>query len=218
MTIHNLAQQNSIVSTFLSEMRDTTIQRDPMRFRTNIQRIGQCIAYEISKTLNYTPTPVTTPFQTIQVPLPSSQIVITSILRAGNPFHTGFLSYFDKAENAFVSAYRKYAPDHLSFEIITEYLAAPDINGKTLILCDPMLATGGSMEAAYRALLTHGTPAHVHIVSIIASQQAIENVQHIFPNETTTVWTAAIDPILNEQSYIIPGLGDAGDLAYGDKL
>jgi uracil phosphoribosyltransferase len=159
---------------------------------------------------------VQTPLGVAPVQTPDNQLVVSTILRAGLPFHQGFLNYFDRAGNAFVSAYRKYT-DNENFDIHIEYIASPRIDGKTLIIADPMLATGGSMELSYKAMLTKGTPAEVHIASIIASRKAIEHVKSAFPDANTTVWCAAIDPDLNEHSYIVPGLGDAGDLAYGEK-
>jgi len=182
-----------------------------------MERIGEIMAYEISKTMRYKAEDVKTPLGTANTEVIDEKIVIATILRAGLPFHSGFLNYFDTAENAFVSAYRKYK-DALKFDIFIEYIASPDLTGKTLIITDPMLATGGSMELAYGALLTKGKPAHIHIATVISSQVAIDYVASHFPETKTTVWAAAIDPELNEHSYIIPGLGDAGDLAYGEKL
>ena len=192
------------------------IQQDRLRFRKNLERIGEVMSYEISKDFRYSEKLVTTPLGTARVNTADDKIVIGTILRAGIPYHQGFLNYFDRAENAFVSAYRKYK-DKLNFEIFIEYIASPRIDGKILILTDPMLATGGSMELSYRALLTKGEPEHIHIASVIASQKAIEYITTHFPEEKTTVWVGAIDPDLNEHSYIVPGLGDAGDLAYGEK-
>lgn len=188
-----------------------------MRFRRNMERIGEIMAYEMSKNFRYKPEDVKTPLGLAHTEVIDEKIVIATILRAGLPFHQGFLNYFDAAENAFVSAYRKYK-DALKFDIYIEYIASPSIEGKTLIITDPMLATGGSMELAYGALLTKGKPAHIHVATVIASQAAIDYVASHFPNTKTTVWAAVIDPELNEHSYIIPGIGDAGDLAYGEKL
>ena len=216
MKIVNFNESNSILNQYVAEIRDVNVQQDRMRFRRNIERIGEIMAYEISKDLHYTTRQVETPLGIAPTNVPDNQIVLTTILRAGLPYHQGFLSYFDQAENAFVSAYRKYK-DTLKFDIHIEYIASPRIDGKVLILTDPMLATGGSMELAYRALLTKGDPEHVHIASIIASQKAIEYVQEHFPSDKTTVWVGAIDPELDDHSYIVPGLGDAGDLAYGEK-
>lgn len=217
MQINNLSETNSILNHYIKEIRSVEIQKDPMRFRRNMERIGEIMAYEISKTLNFQNEDVQTPLGIAPTNVISDQIVISTILRAGLPFHQGFLSYFDRAENAFVSAYRKYK-DALKFDIFIEYIAAPDLTGKTLIITDPMLATGGSMELAYGALLTKGKPAHIHVATVISSQPAIDYVASHFPDTTTTVWAAAIDPELNDHSYIVPGLGDAGDLAFGVKL
>lgn len=215
-TVH-LLSQNTILSQYLSEMRDSSIQSDRLRFRRNVERAGEIMAYEISKKFCYKQEDVVTPLGTASCFKPHEDLVIGTILRAGLPFHQGFLSYYDYAQNAFVSAYRKYK-DRLNFDIFIEYIASPDLNGKTLVLVDPMLATGGSMELAYRALLTKGKPAHVHMASIIASKQAVEYLQKTFANEPITLWVADVDDELDEHSYIIPGLGDAGDLAYGEKL
>ena len=201
---------------FVAEMRDVSIQKDRMRFRRNIERIGEIMAYEISRDFAYSPRSVTSPLGTAVMNLSSDRLVIGTILRAGLPFHQGFLNYWDMAENAFVSAYRKYK-DRLNFDVHIEYIASPSIEGKTLILTDPMLATGSSMELAYKALLTKGEPRHTHLASIIASKQAIEYMRDLLPAGRTTIWTAAIDNDLNDHSYIVPGLGDVGDLAYGEK-
>jgi len=217
MQIINLSENNSILNHYLKEIRSVEIQGDSMRFRRNIERIGEIMAYEISKTLKYQTEEVKTPLGIAPTNVIDDRIVISTILRAGLPFHAGFLNYFDKAENAFVSAYRKYK-DALKFNIFIEYIASPDLNGKTLILTDPMLATGGSMELAYGALLTKGNPAKVHVATVIASQSAIDYIKEHFPEEKTTIWAAAIDPELDTHSYIIPGLGDAGDLAFGEKV
>jgi len=217
MNIINLSENNSILNHYLKEIRSVEVQADSMRFRRNMERIGEIMAYEISKTMHFVTENIQTPLGIAPTNVIDEKIVISTILRAGLPFHTGFLSYFDKAENAFVSAYRKYK-DALKFDINIEYIASPDITGKTLIITDPMLATGSSMELAYGALLTKGKPTHIHIATVIASQQAINYVTSHFLETTTTVWAACIDPILNDHSYIVPGIGDAGDLAYGVKL
>ena len=216
MKINNFKAHDSILNQFLSELRDVSVQTDSMRFRRNIERIGEIMAYEISKELVYGPRVIKTPLSTAVENVPAAQPIIATILRAGIPFHQGFLNYFDHAQNAFVSAYRKYT-DEAHFDIHIEYIASPRLDGKTLILTDTMLATGASMEYAYEALLTKGRPAHVHIASVIASQQAVEHIRKVFPDEKTTVWCATIDPELNEHAYIVPGLGDAGDLCYGEK-
>lgn len=216
MKIINLSQQDSLVNQYLKELRSTDIQQDSMRFRRNIERIGEIVAYEMSRLMSYKTETITTPLAEMQISTIAEPIVLGTILRAGLPYHQGFLSFFDKAENAFVSAYRQYTSE-TSFEIHTEYIASPDLTGKTLILTDPMLATGSSMDTAYRALLQKGTPARLMLSSVIATEKAINYLQQIMPEDTILI-TAAIDPILNEHAYIVPGLGDAGDLAYGEKL
>ncbi|MDR2824402.1 MAG: uracil phosphoribosyltransferase [Prevotellaceae bacterium] len=217
MDIINLSDNQSILNQFLKEIRSVEIQNDALRFRKNLERIGEIMAYEISRKLHYNKENVQTPLGVVSTDIIMDKVVLSTILRAGLPFHNGFLNYFDRAENAFVSAYRKYK-DSLKFDIFIEYIASPDLTDKTLIITDPMLATGGSMELAYGALLTKGEPQHIHVVSIIASRQAVDYIAATFPAEKTTIWTAAIDPELNEHSYIVPGLGDAGDLAFGQKL
>ena len=216
MRIVNLGDTNSILNKFVAELRDVDIQKDSLRFRRNVERIGEIMAYEMSKEFTYSVKNIRTPLGIAPVSTPDDQLVISTILRAGLPFHQGFLSYFDQAENAFVSAYRKYK-DKLKFDIHIEYIASPRIDEKTLIITDPMLATGSSMELSYQAMLTKGHPSEIHIASIIASQQAIDHIKNVFPKDKTTIWCAAIDPEINEHSYIVPGLGDAGDLAYGEK-
>ena len=213
----NLGDSNSILNRFVSELRDVNIQKDSLRFRRNIERIGEIMAYEISKDFSYSLKEIESPLGTAMMNTPDDKVVLSTILRAGLPYHHGFLNCIDHAENAFVSAYRKYK-DRLNFEIHIEYIASPSIEGKTLIITDPMLATGSSMELAYEALLTKGMPSHVHIASIIASQKAVDYIIERFKGIEVTFWIAAIDPILDEHSYIVPGLGDAGDLAYGEKL
>ncbi|MDE6157585.1 MAG: uracil phosphoribosyltransferase [Muribaculaceae bacterium] len=216
MKIHNFAEQPSLVSQYLAEMRSTSVQTDRLRFRRNLERLGEIFAYEISKTLPFRKTPVTTPLGvTADCDLIDEKIVLATIFRAGVPFHQGFLRYFDDAENAFVSAYRKYKEKE-NFDICIEYLASPLLDGKTLVLCDPMLATGASMELSYRALLTKGTPSKVHVASVIASQKAVDYMASVMP-EDSELWVGVIDPEINAHSYIVPGLGDAGDLAYGTK-
>ena len=216
MQIINFAEQNSIINQFMSELRNVDIQQDRMRFRRNLERIGEIMSYEISRTLNYEAQDVTTPLGVKTTQLPSDKVVLATILRAGLGFHQGFLSYLDNAENAFISAYRKYS-DETHFDIEVEYIASPLLDGKVMILVDPMLATGKSMELCYQALLaSKGTPAVTHVAAVIASTQAIEYVKEHFP-ENTVVWVAAVDDTLNDHGYIVPGLGDAGDLAYGVK-
>lgn len=216
MKIVNFSQANTLLNQFVAEIRDVNIQGDSLRFRRNIERIGEIMAYEISRDLPYQSLTIQTPLAETTENVPAVKPVIGTILRAGLPLHQGFLNYFDHAENAFVSAYRKFIDDD-NFDIHIEYIASPRLDGKTLILVDPMLATGGSMELAYRALLTKGEPAHIHVVSVIASQQAVDHVAKVMPADKTTIWCAAIDPELNAHSYIVPGLGDAGDLCYGEK-
>lgn len=210
------ADTNSLVSQYLMEMRNVDIQGDRLRFRRNLERLGEIMAYEISKTLKYKTIEITTPLDKAKCNVIDEQIVLGTIFRAGVPFHQGLLRYFDDAENAFVSAYRKYKEKE-NFDICIEYLASPSLEGKTLILCDPMLATGASMELSYKALLTKGTPAHVHIASVIASRQAVDYLKKVLPAETTSLWLGVVDDKINAHSYIVPGLGDAGDLAYGIK-
>ena len=216
MKIINFNESNSILNQYVAEIRNVEVQNDRLRFRRNIQRIGEIMAYEISKTFSYSVKDIKTPLGIAPVSTPDNQLVISTILRAGLPFHQGFLSYFDDAENAFVSAYRKYK-DTLKFDIHIEYIASPRIDGKTLIITDPMLATGGSMELSYQAMLTKGHPAEIHVVSVIDRKKAVDYIASVFPEDKTTIWCAAIDPELNDHSYIVPGLGDAGDLAYGEK-
>lgn len=214
----DFSKEPSLICDFVAEMRHVEIQTDRMRFRRNIERTGEIIAYEISKRLAYKEQDIPSPLGTARGFRLDQRVVIGTILRAGLPFHHGFLSYFDKAENAFVSAYRKYK-DALRFDIHVEYIACPDLHQKVLILTDPMLATGSSMEMAYRALCTKGVPCELHIASVIASRQAIHYLEEHLPAEQKiTIWTAALDDEINEHSYIVPGLGDAGDLAYGEKL
>lgn len=216
MEIINFAETPSLVSQYITELRDINIQCDMLRFRRNLQRIGGIMAYEISKRMAYAKKEIATPLAGMQADVLAEQVVLATIFRAGIPFHQGFLDCFDHAQNAFVSAYRKYREKE-NFDVFIEYIASPRLDGKTLIIADPMLATGTSMELSYRALLTKGNPAHIHVASVIASQQAVDYVRNTFPADRTTVWAGVIDPEINEHSYIVPGLGDAGDLAYGIK-
>lgn len=218
INVVNLDETPSLLSRFVRELRDTSIQTDPLRFRRNLERIGEVMAYEISKRLEYYDEEVVTPLAKTSVKQSADKVVLATILRAGLPFHQGFLNYFDRADNAFVSAFRRYHEKGDKFDVVVEYLASPDINDKTLILVDPMLATGSSMELGYKAILQKGTPKKIHIASIIASQQAVDYLVKKLPEDKTTIWCAAIDPEINHHSYIVPGLGDAGDLAYGVKL
>lgn len=219
MKIINLSESNSIINQYLAETRDVDYQKNRLLFRNNIQRIGELEAYEISKQLDYETKDVTTPLGISQVNIPADKIVLATIFRAGLPFHNGFLNIFDHAGNAFVSAYREYTDEeHHNIGVHVEYLATPSIDGKTLIIADPMLATGASMELGYKAFLTKGTPKRIHVACVIASPEGIEHIKKTFPEDKTTIWCAAIDPGLNEHQYIVPGFGDAGDLCYGEKL
>lgn len=216
MKVINFAEEHSLISQYMTELRDINVQKDMMRFRRNLERIGEIMAYEISKTLEYCTVETPTPLATAQSQVIATPLVLATIFRAGVPFHQGFLNFFDHAENAFVSAYRKYKEKE-NFDVCIEYLASPRLEGKTLLLADPMLATGASMELSYRALLTKGEPQHIHVASVIASRQAVDYIKAHFPEDRTTVWIGAIDAEINTHSYIVPGLGDAGDLAYGTK-
>ena len=217
MQIHNLSEIPSVLNTFISEIRDKNIQKDSMRFRRNIERIGEVLGYELSKSLHFEAHHIETPLGISNTHLHKNDIVLCSILRAGVPLHNGLLNYFDAAENAFISAYRQHKHNPESFEIVVEYLACPSLEGKTLILADPMLATGQSMVATFEALKPFGTPAAVHLVSVIGAQTGVDFVANTF-DKNTHLWIAAIDETLNDKGYIIPGLGDAGDLAFGNKL
>ena len=216
MKVINLGQTNSILNKFVSQLRDKKIQKDSMRFRRNLERIGEIFGYEISKTLNYSVKQVTTPLGIADVPTHDDKIVAATILRAGLPLHQGILNYFDDAQNAFVAAYRKYDKGE-DFHINIEYATTPDLEGKVLILADTMLATGASLEIAYRKLCENGQPAHTHLVCPMASSFAVEFLQKNMPDDKVTLWVAAIDEELTSHSYIVPGLGDAGDLAFGTK-
>lgn len=213
--VNILARKNSLINRFVAELRDVEIQKDSMRFRRNIERIGEIMAYEISKTLSYEEKEVQTPLGIAKCNLTTEEPVICCILRAGLPLHTGLLNYFDRAENGFLSAYRKHTHQD-SFEIEIEYLASPSIENRVLILADPMLATGSSMVLSYRAFLSKGNPSHTHVVAVIGSVEGVEYVKKHFP-PNTTIWVADVDDELTAQAYIVPGLGDAGDLAFGIK-
>ena len=217
MIVHQLDKENTLINQFLSELRDVKIQKDAMRFRRNIERIGEILCYELSKTLNYKTKTVHTPFGMKTMSLPSDNLVLCSVLRAGLPLHQGLLNYFDSAENAFISAYRHHPEGSDEFEVIVKYFAAPVLGGKTLILTDPMLATGKTLENVSKALQTHGQPRQIHIISVIGSKHGVEYITDIFP-ANTHLWIAAIDDELTTKGYIIPGLGDAGDLSFGVKL
>ena len=212
----DLSKQNSLLNHWVAELRDIHVQNDRMRFRRNIERIGEVAAYELSKTLQFKNVEVPTPLGIAPTHLLNEQPVLATILRAGLPLHQGMLNYFDKADNAFISAYRKHHPDG-SFEISLEYLSCPNLNGRVLILCDPMLATGASLVETIQAIQKTYTPAQIHIVVTIASEKGIAHVEKELGADTP-IWCAAIDPILNDKSYIVPGLGDAGDLAFGTKM
>ncbi len=216
MKVINLGENNSILNKFVAQMRDKTIQKDSMRFRKNLERLGQIFAYEISKTLKYSEKPFVTPLGIANIGTHDNSIVVATILRAGLPLHEGILSYFDDAQNAFVAAYRKYDKGE-EFHINIEYASTPDLTGKTLILADTMLATGASLEIAYKKLCEEGEPEHTHLVCPISSAYAVEYLQKNMPSDKVTLWVAAIDEELTSHSYIVPGLGDAGDLAYGEK-
>jgi len=217
MHIHNISKENSILNTFISEIRNVSIQKDRMRFRRNIERIGEILGYEASKALNYKTATIKTPLGNCAIELLDNNIVLCSILRAGIPLHNGLLNYFDTAENAFISAYRHHENDSENFKIIVEYLACPDLENKTLILADPMLATGQSMISTFEALKAYGKPKDIHLISIIGSREGLNTIENYF-DKNTHLWIAAIDEELNSKGYIIPGLGDAGDLAFGNKL
>ncbi len=215
--LHILAQKKSLLNQFIAELRDKEVQKDSLRFRKNMERIGEIFAYEISKHLDYKEKEITTPLGVSKMNIPTSKIVIATILRAGLPFHNGLLNYFDTAENAFISAHRKYHKDG-SFTIQFEHLSSPDIEGKILVLSDPMLASGASMEIAYKALIERGKPKHTHIVTIIASNQGINYIKKHINMKNVTIWAGDVDDELTSKSYIVPGLGDAGDLAFGSKM
>jgi len=217
MIIHHIEKNNSILNRFIAEIRDVSIQKDSLRFRRNIERIGEILSYELSKSLSFSSSDVQTPLGIKKSNLPQKDIVLCSILRAGLPLHQGLLNYFDDAENAFISAYRHHPNNNEEFEIVVEYFASPSIENKTLLLADPMLATGQSLVAVYEAIKKHGTPKEIHIVAVIGSTEGVEFIKNHFP-ENTHLWIAAIDDTLNDKGYIVPGLGDAGDLAFGVKL
>lgn len=216
MQVINLGDQQSVLNKFISELRDVSVQSDRMRFRRNIERVGEILGYELSKSLSYNKLEISTPLGTALCNVPKEDVVICSILRAGLPLHQGLLNYFDGAENTFISAYRHHLSD-TEFEIKVEYLASPSLENKTLILADPMLATGRSFVNVYNALKEMGTPKKIHLASVIGSQQGIDYIGSHFP-EATKLWIATVDKELNEKGYIVPGLGDAGDLAFGIKL
>lgn len=217
MHIHNLSNKASILNQYLLEIRDETIQKDTMRFRRNLERIGNILGYELSKSLEYKNQPITTPLEETSAKKLSESLVICSVLRAGLPLHQGLLQVFDRSENAFISAFRHPAENERGFEIITDYVATPKLEGKTLILADPMLATGDSLVATYNSLLRFGIPKQIHVVCVIGSSYGVDHINSTLP-DASHLWIADVDPQLNDKSYIIPGLGDAGDLAFGSKL
>lgn len=220
MKVINLTDKNSVLNQYFQELRDENIQKDRAKFRNNLRRIGQLMAYEVSRTLSYSPKEIHTPLGNVDINTCDNDIILGTIFRAGLPFHQGFLDTFDRADNAFVSAYRYYKDKECKdVGIQIEYIASPNLTGKTLIIADPMLATGGSMELSYEAFCTKGVPATVHLCCVIASKKGVDYIKKAFRHyKNVTLWCGAIDPELNEHSYIVPGLGDAGDLAYGEKL
>jgi len=219
MKIVNLGEKDSVMNQFVAELRDVNIQKDRMRFRNNIKRIGNLMAYEISKSLRYQEVEVETPLATAKMRVPYDNVVIGTVFRAGLPFHQGFLDIFDKAGNAFLSAYRYYTDRECNnIDVHIEYIATPDLTHKTFILVDPMLATGESLILAHNAFITKGVPRRIVLASVIATEEGIAHLNERFPANDIVLYTAAIDPILNDRKYIVPGLGDAGDLMYGDKM
>lgn len=218
MKVINLSESDSVLCKYMSEIRDVEIQKDRMRFRSNIVRIGHVEAYEVSKHLSYSAKKVTTPLDTVDVRTHDDQLVIGTVFRAGLPLHQAFLEVFDHADNAFVSAYRYYLDKECSkVDVKIEYIATPRLEDKTLVLVDPMLATGESMELAYKAFCSKGTPKRLIMVCVIASQQGVDYIREHFPSDDVLLVCGAIDPVLNSHKYIVPGLGDAGDLMYGGK-
>lgn len=217
MEIKILGNNQSIMTQHLAEIRDISIQTDPLRFRNNLNRIGEIFAYEVSKKLDYEINDVQTPLGIAKVPKLKRQPVLATILRAGLATHNGLLHVFDRAENCFISAFRKYTPDG-GFEIEFEYMASPSLEDKVVILSDPMLASGKSMEIGYEALFSKGKPKHVHLIAVIASKEGVEYIKKTIKADNVTLWLGSVDPEMNSHSYIIPGLGDAGDLAFGEKI
>lgn len=217
MQLHHLSENNSILNHFLAQIRNVDVQKDSMRFRRNIERIGEIMSYELSKNLEYNPVTITTPLGTKDTAEIANQLVLCSILRAGLPLHQGFLNYFDQAENGFISAYRTHATAERDSEIFVEYQAVPAIDDKILVLVDPMLATGQSMVAVLKKLLEQGTPSEIHLAVVVSAPEGIEYLKQHIP-ENCHLWIAAMDQGLDSKNYIVPGLGDAGDLCYGSKL
>ena len=217
MQIHYISKSNSILNHFLAEIRAVEIQKDSMRFRKNMERIGEIMAYEISKELHYQEVVVTTPLGVKNTTAIADKVVLCSILRAGLALHSGFTNFFDHAENGFVSAYRHHPNNDDFFDILIEYKAMPSLENKTLILIDPMLATGQSIVAVLNKLNLIQNPKEIHIAVVIAAPEGIAYLENNIPSNCH-LWVASLDEKLNEKNYIIPGLGDAGDLAFGDKL
>jgi uracil phosphoribosyltransferase len=217
MIVHDFTRENSILNQFISELRDVSVQKDRMRFRRNIERVGEILSYELSKSLSYKAKKTQTPLGEINMSIIQNSLVLCSVLRAGLPLHQGLLNYFDTADNAFISAYRYHRDKGDAFEVIVKYFAAPSLTDKTLVLTDPMLATGKTLENVLKALKDYGKPNQIHIVSVIGSKSGVEHIKAVFPKDTH-LWIATIDDVLTSYGYIKPGLGDAGDLAYGLKL
>ena len=216
--VFNFAEQNTVINRFMAELRDKNLQKNRLLFRHNVKRVGEMMAYELSKTLEYKPKTVTTPLGSLDILLPKDDIVLATVLRAGLPFHEGFLHVFDDADNGFVSAFRMYLNrEHTEVGVYTEYIATQNVKNKTLIIVDPMLATGGSLAAAIESLLQTGKPKKIHLCCVIAAPEGIEVVKQALP-EDATIWCAAIDQGMNEHKYIVPGFGDCGDLCYGEKM
>lgn len=218
MKVIHLGEKNSVINLYMSQLRNVEVQGNRTLFRRNLQRIARLMAYEVSKTLQYSDKQITTPLGMKDVPTYDDHIVVGTVLRAGLAFHEGFLDVFDQADSAFVAAYREEGKSREDLKIHVEYLAAPSIQDSTFLMVDPMLATGGSLELSYKAFLKHGTPKTLHICCVIAAQEGIDHLKRVFPDDDITLWIAAIDPKLNEDAYIVPGLGDAGDLSFGVKL
>ncbi|MBQ2579653.1 MAG: uracil phosphoribosyltransferase [Lachnospiraceae bacterium] len=222
MKIYNLGEEHTIINQYVAELRDVNVQKDRMRFRRNLERIGEMMAYEVSKTLSYSTKEVQTPLGIANVCTHDDELVIATVFRAGLPLQNGFLQVFDHADCAFVSAFRYYKDtEHRVVDVKIEYIAAPLLSNKTLLLVDPMLATGESLELAWKAFLTKGAPKKMHIACVIASLDGVKHLQELFADDVDdniTLWCATVDPGMNEHKYIVPGLGDAGDLAYGDKI
>ncbi|MDD6124328.1 MAG: uracil phosphoribosyltransferase [Bacteroidales bacterium] len=216
MKVINLGENSSVINSYMAQLRDTQVQVNRPLFRRNLERVARAMAYEVSRTLDYSEKEVRTPLGIKRVPTCDDHIVVGTVLRAGLAFHQGFLDTFDQADSAFVAAYREEGAGELKIHV--EYMAAPDLNGCTFLLVDPMLATGGSLDLSYQAFLKHGTPRKLHICCVIAAQQGIDRLQQAFPSDDVTLWLAGIDPQLNADAYIVPGLGDAGDLSFGPKL